>query len=170
MTATLTTPTTPTAAQLMPLIGYTRTAADVEASGYTFGARTPELGEVVMGYSRGGYRRGIVVKVGKVNATIAYVTDGGVTEAQKILDRAAATLATWPTVAANIDRQTRKNHEFAVQEANPATAKYAHGAWTDTEAYLAAAAERAAQDVDALSARYQQECLAAHNEDRKSVV
>jgi hypothetical protein len=45
-------------------------------------AETP-LRSVVCFYSRGAHRRGIVVKVGRKNIEIAYVTEGGLTEASK---------------------------------------------------------------------------------------
>ena len=73
---------------LIALIAAYKTVEEVEANDYTFDHDTvPALGDIVVGFSRGKYRRGRVVKVTKTNTvTIAYVTEGGVAEAQRIID------------------------------------------------------------------------------------
>lgn len=59
---------------------YARTD-DVEAAGFVFGAKTAAVGDEAVIYSRGRFRAGIVVKVGRVNLTVVYTTATSVRDA-----------------------------------------------------------------------------------------
>lgn len=59
---------------------YARTD-DVEEAGFVFGAKTAAVGDEAVIYSRGRFRAGIVVKVGRVNLTVAYTTATSVRDA-----------------------------------------------------------------------------------------
>lgn len=67
---------------LVRLIGYDKTGEITDKFPHPT-PNTVQEGDVAWLYSRGGWRRGVVEKVGRTNVTIAYVTEGGVSDAQK---------------------------------------------------------------------------------------
>ena len=102
-TTNTTTTSAPTADDLAPLIGYSKTRDGIP-SDFAYGRGTPEVGEVVWGYSRGGYRQGVVTHVTKTGTvTLTYVTEGGVKE---YMDRAAK-IAQW-SPETNADRAAKQ--------------------------------------------------------------
>jgi len=53
----------------------------VRAAGYVVGAEDAAVDDEAVIYSRGGYRAGIVTKVGRVNVTVTYTTETAIREA-----------------------------------------------------------------------------------------
>ena len=81
---------TPSIDELVAVMGYRKATSISQVPDLTFGGE-PSLGETVWAFSRGGFRRGIVTKIGTKKATVSYVTEGGVAEGQRFMASWAAT-------------------------------------------------------------------------------
>jgi hypothetical protein len=53
----------------------------VVAAGYVFGAESARVGDAAVLYSRGAFRAGVILKIGRVNVTVVYTTETAIREA-----------------------------------------------------------------------------------------
>lgn len=152
MNATQTLLLDPTTADLVGLIGYYRSDAEVEAAGFAFSDSDPVVGEVVALHSRGGYRRAVVTHVTKTGTvTATYVTEGGLRDAEKIVAMYAA-----QDVEAYVDRveaQDRRNHAWTITMADGTADHYRRFASTYGPERKAEEMAKYQAEVDAVQAQ-----------------
>lgn len=112
--------TPPTAQELAKNLERYPSKEAVEAAGYEFAGRIPQLGDDAVGFSRGTYRHGVITKVGKTNATLTYVSEGGLAEGQRIVDHNAArrTPAGFAKELKQVEATWRSNHAYHTDVAN----------------------------------------------------
>jgi len=109
-------------ARLEQVIGYVKGRKTERPEGLQFATEAPEVGQVAWAHGRGGWRRGVVVKVTPTKAFIEYLTQGGLDDAAKTNERIASV-----NVEARLQdaaATARRNFQFYVQETGPG-AKYA---------------------------------------------
>ena len=73
-------PTTPPIEDLIRLVACYANRTQVEAAGFTFGSNL-KIGDVAAINSRGRWRVGVIVRIGRLNAAVEYTTEGAIRDA-----------------------------------------------------------------------------------------
>ena len=144
---------TTTNSELAQVIGYIRgrktTTPDIE--GVAFTAEAPELGQIAWIYGRGGYRRGIVVKVTATKATIEYLTLGGIDAAERRQTKYRH--ITEEATHAEHVKFAGRTWDYCAEEMGPNARHTAVRSADDTSAYKAVVAEGRAAYSERIATR-----------------
>jgi hypothetical protein len=99
-------------------------AALTEAHGHK-DTEIAQVGDLVYGYSRGMYRRGIITKVTPTKVTLLYTTDGAVKDAQRIFEHIAGIDP--QASARGAAKQAARNWDYYVSQVAKYTARVEGG-------------------------------------------